>query len=53
MSNFSYCEECLRKPKSKYEAESEFYDFRFDFPVCLDCVEKNGLQPLEEEATDE
>lgn len=39
---FAYCEKCLKQPNIK--TEGSFYDFRFDYPVCLDCVEKYNLE---------
>jgi hypothetical protein len=41
MSKFPYCEKCLAQPKKEY---SQFYDFRFDYPVCLDCVREYDLE---------
>jgi hypothetical protein len=45
MSKFPYCEKCLEQPKTGIEAQSHFYDFRFDFPICLSCVEFYNLEP--------
>jgi hypothetical protein len=45
---FAYCVKCLRQPKTGREADSQFYDFRFDEPTCLNCVEEYGLEPDED-----
>jgi hypothetical protein len=42
MSNFPYCEKCLEQPTTKTK---EFYDYQFDYPVCISCVEKYDLEP--------
>jgi hypothetical protein len=39
---YPYCEKCLKQPNAK---TLEFYDYRFDKPVCIDCVEKYDLEP--------
>lgn len=44
---FAYCEKCLKQPE-KSKKSYEFYDFRFDFPVCVGCVYELGLEPEEE-----
>jgi hypothetical protein len=41
MSNFPYCEKCLEQPTTDTK---EFYDYRFDYPVCISCVEKYDLE---------
>jgi hypothetical protein len=41
MSNFPYCEKCLKQPTTDTK---EFYDYRFDYPVCISCVEKYDLE---------
>jgi hypothetical protein len=45
---YAYCVKCLKQPKTGREADSEFYDFRFDEPTCLSCVEEYDLEPDEE-----
>jgi hypothetical protein len=45
MSKFPYCEKCLKQPTTETQAGSAFYDFRFDYPVCLDCVREQNLDP--------
>ena len=50
MSKFPYCESCLEQPKTGKEAQSSFYDYRFDYPVCLNCVTEHSLEPEEEVA---
>lgn len=47
-SYFAYCVYCLQQP-TKANAYTGFYDYRFDTPVCLDCVEVYRLEPDEEE----
>jgi hypothetical protein len=42
MSNFPYCEKCLKQPTTDTK---EFYDYRFDYPVCISCVEEYDLEP--------
>lgn len=42
---FAYCERCLEQPNIK--TETYFYDYRFEFPVCLSCVEEYNLEPDE------
>lgn len=37
-----YCVKCLKTPKS---TDTEFYDYRFDDPLCIECVEKYDLEP--------
>lgn len=49
MTYFSYCEKCLKQPKTGREADSQFYDFRFEYPVCLKCVEEYNLEDELEE----
>jgi hypothetical protein len=39
---YPYCERCLEKPAPDAK---EFYDYRFDKPICLSCVEEYGLEP--------
>jgi len=47
MSQLPYCEKCLSLPKSE---DKEFYDYRFEYPVCISCVEEYNLEEeLEEE----
>lgn len=46
---FPYCEKCLKQPKTGREADSEFYDYRFDYPVCFPCVEEQNLEPESED----
>ena len=41
MSNFPYCEKCLKQPTTDTK---EFYDYRFDYPVCISCVEEYDLE---------
>lgn len=49
MSKFPYCESCLKQPHLSKDSYS-FYDFRFDYPVCLDCVREFNLdENLEED----
>jgi hypothetical protein len=43
MSSFAYCVKCLEQPK---RGAKEFYDFRFEFPVCVGCVVDYGLVPV-------
>ena len=40
-----YCEKCLEQPNAKTK---EFYDYSFDKPICIACVDKYGLEPEEE-----
>ena len=40
MPNETYCTKCLEIPATDHE-----FDYRFDYPVCLGCVEKLGLKP--------
>jgi hypothetical protein len=42
MSKFPYCEKCLEQPTTDTK---EFYDYRFDYPVCISCVEEYDLEP--------
>ena len=44
---YPYCEKCLEQPKTGREADSQFYDYRFEIPVCLSCVEMYNLEPEE------
>jgi hypothetical protein len=46
MSYFPYCVKCLKQPDQKTK---EFYDYRFEVPVCLECVENHNLKPEENE----
>lgn len=47
MTYYPYCEKCLKQPNAKTK---EFYDYRFDYPVCIDCVREYDLEEtLEEE----
>jgi hypothetical protein len=39
---YPYCEKCLEQPDA---TTKEFYDYRFDKPVCIACVDKYGLEP--------
>lgn len=48
MSNFPYCEKCLEQPTTETK---EFYDYRFEYPVCSACVEKYDLEPECEDHT--
>lgn len=41
---FPYCVRCLEQPNAKTK---DFYDFRFEEPVCLSCVELYDLEPDE------
>ena len=43
MSYFAYCVKCNEQPTT--ETEGSFYDFRFDEPVCVGCVEEYNLEP--------
>lgn len=45
MSQFAYCEKCLKQPDT---TTTEFYDYRFDYPVCMACVEEQNLEPESE-----
>ena len=38
---YPYCEKCLEKPEPDAK---EFYDYRFDKPICISCVEEYGLE---------
>jgi hypothetical protein len=40
---FPYCVKCLKQPTLK--TETAFYDYRFELPTCLECVEEYGLEP--------
>jgi hypothetical protein len=42
---YPYCERCLEQPKTGREADSQFYDYRFEIPICLSCVEFYNLEP--------
>jgi formylmethanofuran dehydrogenase subunit E len=45
-SELTYCEECLRN------LEEDKFDYRFNRPVCLECVESNEeLNPENERET--
>jgi hypothetical protein len=46
MSNFPYCEKCLEQPKPE---SKEFYDYRFEYPVCIKCVDDYNLEDELEE----
>lgn len=47
MTYFSYCEKCLEQPTKNTK---EFYDFRFEYPVCIKCVREYNLgDELEEQ----
>jgi hypothetical protein len=48
MSKFPYCEKCLKQPHRSSE-QYDFYDYRFDFPVCFVCVSDYDLVPEKEE----
>jgi hypothetical protein len=50
MSKFPYCEKCLNQPQTGTQAQSHFYDYRFDYPVCMRCVEWYHLDPNESES---
>jgi formylmethanofuran dehydrogenase subunit E len=39
MSYPVYCEECLE------DMHEDNFDYRFEYPVCFECVEKNNLEP--------
>jgi hypothetical protein len=39
-SHFAYCEKCLSQPK---KTDKEFYDYRFDYPICISCAEFYNL----------
>lgn len=47
MTYYPYCERCLKQPNAKTK---EFYDYRFDTPVCIECVEAFNLTPDEVDA---
>lgn len=38
---YPYCEKCLEKPEPDAK---EFYDYRFDKPICISCVEEYGIE---------
>jgi len=38
----TYCEECVRN------LEDDKFDYRFNRPVCLECVEQKNLDPEKE-----
>lgn len=42
MSDLTYCEMCLEN------LEDDAFDYRFDYPVCFECVEELELEPEEE-----
>lgn len=39
MQDLTYCEQCL---ENKHD---EAFDYRFDFPICQDCVYELNLTP--------
>jgi hypothetical protein len=41
MSEAPYCELCY--------TNTEAFDYRFDYPVCNDCVDKYSLEPDKED----
>lgn len=41
MSDLTYCEYCLAN------LEIEMFDYRFEYPVCLSCVDSLELVPEE------
>lgn len=43
---YPYCEKCLNQPTA---TDKDFYDYRFNKPVCIACVEALGLEPEEDE----
>lgn len=43
MSELTYCEKCLDN------LDDEKFDYRFEYPVCHECVYKLKLTPEEEE----
>jgi len=42
MMTLTYCEVCSEN------LDDEAFDYRFDFPICLNCVMLNKLEPNEE-----
>jgi hypothetical protein len=42
---YPYCEKCLAQPNKKTK---EFYDYRFEYPVCITCVDEQNLEPESE-----
>jgi hypothetical protein len=43
MAYLSYCEICEETPSK--DKENDFYDFRFDYPICKSCVENTKANP--------
>lgn len=41
MNDLTYCEECLEN------LDDEKFDYRFDRPICHECVNELKLEPLE------
>ena len=41
---YPYCENCLKQPTA---TTKEFYDYRFDNPICITCVANLDLEPVE------
>jgi hypothetical protein len=39
---FPYCVKCLKQPNTN---TTEFYDYSFEDPTCISCVEKFDLEP--------
>lgn len=44
MTDLTYCEKCF------VNFEDDSFDYRFDFPVCFQCVEDLELEPEEEDS---
>jgi hypothetical protein len=42
MINLTYCEICLEN------LDDEAFDYRFDFPICFNCVIITEMKPKEE-----
>lgn len=40
VSYFPYCQKCLEQPTKDTK---EFYDYRFEYPVCIKCVSDYNL----------
>lgn len=46
MEDTTYCEMCT---KNYEEQDPNGFDYRFDYPVCITCVDNYALTPEEEE----
>jgi hypothetical protein len=42
MNDLTYCENCLDN------LDDDKFDYRFDYPICHECVTELELEPMEE-----